>query len=207
VPSPQGPEGIRGLSDLGTFPPLACCSPKSHCHFGAETTHFRCIMSEAKMTSIGRDARAINIDVGKTIDHLRRQIATMFEMTQTLHSLVETSGSVDSSGTKKSVAKMILRERRRRNDFFDPDLFGEPAWEMLLVLYVQELDQSRISISRLCDLSGVPTTTALRWIGNLERAGLVVRKNDRLDQRRVWLELSSDGSNAVDRYFDGLVLD
>jgi DNA-binding MarR family transcriptional regulator len=104
------------------------------------------------------------------------------------------------------VAKLILRERRRRNDFFDPELFGEPAWDMLLDLYGHQLDQNRISVSALCSSSGVPATTALRWIGNLERAGLVLRRNDPLDGRRVWIELTNDGSSAVDRYFDGLIL-
>jgi len=163
-------------------------------------------MSQAKISSVSRDVRAINTDINRTMDRLRNQIASMFELTQTFSSMAEASGPDDSSGTKKLVAKLILRERRRRNDFFDPELFGEPAWDMLLDLYGHQLDQNRISVSALCSSSGVPATTALRWIGNLERAGLVLRRNDPLDGRRVWIELTNDGSSAVDRYFDGLIL-
>lgn len=163
-------------------------------------------MKQANSTYVSRAARALNIEVGETIDRLRRQIASMFETTQTLNSLVETAGSADSPETKKLVAKMILRERRRRDSYFDSELFGEPAWDMLLELYVHQLDQSRISVTGLCTSSGVPATTALRWIGNLEQAGLIDRRNDPLDHRRVWLELTSDGIGALDRYFDGLVL-
>jgi DNA-binding MarR family transcriptional regulator len=130
----------------------------------------------------------------------------MFELTQTFGSMAEVSGSEDTSETKKLVAKLILRERRRRNDFFRSELFGEPAWDMLLELYVHHLDQSRISVSGLCSFAGVPATTALRWIGNLERAGLVMRRKDFMDGRRFWIELTSDGITAVDRYFDGLTL-
>jgi len=163
-------------------------------------------MTEAKKTSISRDARAINIEAGRTLDRLRRQIASMFEMTQTLRTLTETAGTDDQSVSNNQVAKLILRERRRRDSFFDPELFGEPAWDMLLELYVQKLDQSRISVSGLCSSSGVPATTALRWIGKLEHEGLIARRSDPLDQRRTWIELSPEAKFILDSYFNGLVL-
>lgn len=157
---------------------------------------------KGKSSSGSRYEREIlNAEVDKTIEHLRGQLASLFEMNQ----MPESLATVDTSTKKNVLAKWILRQRRRRDNFFSADLFGEPAWDMLLELYAHALDQRRISISALCTASGVPATTALRWIGNLERAGLIVRRNDPTDLRRVWLELTSDGSSAVDQYFDGLV--
>jgi DNA-binding MarR family transcriptional regulator len=72
---------------------------------------------------------------------------------------------------------------------------------MLLELYACELDQTRMSISNLCDASAVPATTALRWIGSLESEELIVRQSDPLDGRRVFVRLSSKAVSSMDAYF------
>ena len=72
--------------------------------------------------------------------------------------------------------RTIIRLRRRRDRLFGSDLFGEPAWDMLLELYAAELAQRRECVSGLCCASGVPATTALRWITLLVNAGWVTRR-------------------------------
>jgi DNA-binding MarR family transcriptional regulator len=97
--------------------------------------------------------------------------------------------------------RAILRARAQRRKFFPKDLFADPAWDMLLDLYASDLDQSRTSVGSLCIASDVPATTALRWISNLEREGLVTRQNDPLDGRRVWIDLTQSGRDAMEAYF------
>lgn len=67
-----------------------------------------------------------------------------------------------------------------------------------------ELAQERVSVSKACTTSGVPSTTALRWISKLESGGLVVRKEDPFDRCRAWLELSQAASAAMQRYVETL---
>ncbi len=67
--------------------------------------------------------------------------------------------------------RTILKMRRVRNQFFDDELFADPAWDMLLELYAAELGQQRISVGKLCNSAAVTATTALRWIGTLENKG------------------------------------
>ena len=97
--------------------------------------------------------------------------------------------------------RRILRERTRRTQHLKASLFGEPAWDMLLELYASEIEQRRISVTSLCLASGVPATTALRWISALEREGLIQKRSDPLDGRRAHVSLSTKGLNAMFAYF------
>lgn len=106
-----------------------------------------------------------------------------------------------SSYPPAQAVRSILRERRRRDQFFSAYLFGEPAWDFLLELYLAEIEQQRRSISCLCRKCHVPTTTALRWITTLSEEGLVTREADRLDSRRVFISLSRAGVEAMTEYF------
>ena len=98
----------------------------------------------------------------------------------------------------------ILQARSERSNFFPSKLFSDPAWDMLLDLFASQLAQVRVSVTSLCVASNSPTSTALRWISALEREGLIERRADPLDGRRIFISLSAKGSDALDRYFDGL---
>lgn len=95
----------------------------------------------------------------------------------------------------------VLRARRLRAHFFPDDLFADPAWDMLLDLFYAELAQHRVAVSSLCVAAAVPPTTALRWLTTLVNRGLVVRRPDPRDARRVFVELAPDASAALHRYF------
>jgi DNA-binding MarR family transcriptional regulator len=97
-----------------------------------------------------------------------------------------------------------IQARAARKGHFNSELFADPAWDMLLELYAAALTQRKLTVSRLGARSGVPMTTALRWIGTLEREGLIARSHDRLDARRVFLTLSETGETAMSAYFEDL---
>jgi hypothetical protein len=95
----------------------------------------------------------------------------------------------------------LMRARKRRRQYLPADLFADPAWDILLDLLHAELAQHRMSISSLCIAAGVPTTTALRWITNMVNQGLLLRRPDPRDGRRVFIELCPDVSGTLRRYF------
>lgn len=97
-------------------------------------------------------------------------------------------------------AKEMYNARRIRSRHFDKNIFGEPAWDMLLDLYVRSNSGHRTSVKSLCLASDVPETTALRWIGLLVDAALVIRKDDESDRRRVFLSLTPSGKAAIRCY-------
>lgn len=89
-------------------------------------------------------------------------------------------------------AKKLIAFRRLRERTLGHDLFADPAWDMLLDLYVARSEGKRISVSSCCIGSNVPQTTALRWMALLERKGLITRHLDHLDHRRNYVELSDE---------------
>ncbi|MBB3537308.1 DNA-binding MarR family transcriptional regulator [Novosphingobium sp. BK486] len=72
-------------------------------------------------------------------------------------------------------------------------LFGEPAWDILLDLYIAHKRGTELQVSSVCLEAGVPSTTILRWIARLEREGLLYRQADTGDLRRRYVRLTDDG--------------
>lgn len=115
----------------------------------------------------------------------------------------ETRGRNDD-GSESRMVRALQTARRRRDAFFDSELFADPAWDLLLELYAVHLEQRRVSVSSLCIAAYVPATTALRWIAKLEEDGFAHRSPDPLDARRAWIELSPEGVERMRGYFEML---
>lgn len=99
------------------------------------------------------------------------------------------------------LVRRIIRQRQLRARFFDAELFADPAWDMLLDLTAARAEHQRVSVTSLCIASGVPPTTALRWIGQMTEAGLFQRIEDDADRRRAFIALTDEASDAMARYF------
>lgn len=105
------------------------------------------------------------------------------------------------------MAREAYAVRRRRSAIFDNDeLFGEPAWDILLDLYIANVENKSVSVSSACIGSAAPPTTGLRWLGVLSEQGLIAREHDPEDQRRVLVRLTDKGLGAMDEYFASLGL-
>ena len=98
-----------------------------------------------------------------------------------------------------TVAREMLAVRRSREALFGPELFGEPAWDMLLELYMAADAPQPFMISNLGVSASVPSTTALRWIGVLLERGLIERRPDQMDGRRVLVFLTDEGRSLMDQ--------
>jgi hypothetical protein len=99
------------------------------------------------------------------------------------------------------LVRQIIRQRQLRARFFEGDLFADPAWDMLLDLTAARAEHTRVSVTSLCIASGVPPTTALRWIGQMIEAGLLTRVEDETDRRRAFITLTDKAADAMARYF------
>ena len=97
--------------------------------------------------------------------------------------------------------RKIIRQRQVRARYFEGDLFADPAWDMLLDLTAARVEHVRVSVTSLCIASGVPPTTALRWIGQMTEAGLLQRVDDETDRRRAFITLTDKAADAMARYF------
>lgn len=132
-----------------------------------------------------------------------------------LKDAVGCADTVDNSGHLRTVRrasgdtthialarKAYALRRKRAAIFGNPDLFGEPAWDILLDLFIAGGEGKSVSVSSACIGSAAPATTGLRWLGVLAEEGLIVRENDPEDNRRVLVRLTPAGHAAMERFFE-----
>lgn len=93
--------------------------------------------------------------------------------------------------------KNIYDARRLRRKYLNVNVFGEPAWDILLDLYRAKAQDQSVSITSACIAADVPTTTGLRWLSVLEEHGLVERKDDERDNRVTFVNITPLAESAM----------
>ncbi|HEX8381809.1 MAG TPA: MarR family winged helix-turn-helix transcriptional regulator [Sphingomonas sp.] len=101
-------------------------------------------------------------------------------------------------------AETLYRQRQARHRAFPGQsrLFREPAWDMLLDLFIAREKGQTISVTSACGGANVASTTGLRWLGNLERQSLVRCWRDGADNRRRLVELTPEAEAAMRSYLE-----
>lgn len=99
------------------------------------------------------------------------------------------------------VARLILRMRDARDRILGEQHFADPAWDLLLELYIAKVLDRPLTVGDACIGSRVPLTTGLRWIAELERVGKVARVRDPVDRRRTMVVLTDAQTERMDRFF------
>lgn len=138
-------------------------------------------------------------------DRLRKEIliteGRLADLRASLAAQVNGTSSSTSQPVDGRVVGDLLRARRTRERVFGADLFSDPAWDLLLHAYAAYLAQHRLPVSTLCGVTNVSESTALRWIRKLEQESLLIRRDDHLDRRRSWIELSPQAADKLNDYF------
>lgn len=98
-------------------------------------------------------------------------------------------------------AKDEFQNRRRRVGVFGQSMFGEPAWDMLLALYILDVAGQRQTVGSLLHFSGTPMTTAKRWLDYLAAHDLVQREAHPTDRRTAFVGLTEKARQKLDMYF------
>lgn len=104
-----------------------------------------------------------------------------------------------------ALARSNLWARRIREQHLPDPMFGEPAWDMILSLYVGAVAEARSTVSSLSRASRAPPTTALRWMDYLEREQFVTRRSSPTDKRVVFVELTERGRVTIEAYLRDLI--
>lgn len=105
-------------------------------------------------------------------------------------------------------AAQKLREQRRfRNELIAIDLFADPAWDMLIELFIADDQGFEMSTTNFCLAAGVPVTTALRYVRELADRGVIARAPDPTDGRRIMITLMPAYREKLRRYFAQLMED
>lgn len=104
------------------------------------------------------------------------------------------------SGPDKSTARMIFDLRQARAQFFALEMLGEPAWDMLLVLYTAE---EALPLAEIVRRTNTPHSTASRWLHYLDAENLVTLEPDARDGRMQKICLTLDARGKLSALFSG----
>lgn len=111
-----------------------------------------------------------------------------------------TPRSKSAQAPSLAFVEMLLAAGKQRLAFLDDDLLFDPAWWMLVDLYCTELRGRRLSVTSVTIGSGVPETTALRYLRIMEERGYVERLPDETDRRRLFVEITRPTFAAMTEY-------
>lgn len=161
------------------------------------------------------DEKPILERIEKVLDELSRSIARHEfdgDPARPMHVAPQTSvhrdshpGNGNQFPDRLTVAMSLIRARKARDDIFGGDLFFDPAWNILLELYLHRRQRTAVSITSLCAAADVSSSTGLRWVTLLERRGLIAREFDPFDRRKTYAILTEEAVRRLEQALDGAV--
>lgn len=105
--------------------------------------------------------------------------------------------------TKQELTRLACKlydARRGRDRMFSSELFGEPAWDMLLALYCLPTRGIVLGVTSLGHAANVPPSTGTRWQKLLLDEGLIQRGPHVSDARQQLIGLTDKGRMLMERY-------
>jgi DNA-binding MarR family transcriptional regulator len=99
-----------------------------------------------------------------------------------------------------ALARALINHVRARRHHLPDIAVEDPQWLMTLELFLATEEGRAVSVSSLCFASGVPSTTALRHIRQLEVQGIFKRISHPHDRRIRHVGLSDGARSRVARY-------
>jgi hypothetical protein len=99
-------------------------------------------------------------------------------------------------------ADRLYDERRRRDALFPDGLFGEPAWDLLLAMFLAREKGQAMILCKAYKAAGVSDTTGRRLLDRMEAEGLITRRRAPRSRKMRIVELTD---MAAERLIDYLV--
>lgn len=145
-----------------------------------------------------------NIVTPSEQDQLQKMLEELVQRVSELETRMTEAGSAPpslgmSDDKLSTLAGSIYRMRQHRQAYFDSALFAEPAWDMMLDLFINKVRGARVSTTSLCLAAGVPHATGIRWIRTLREHGLLRRHRAPDDARLMLIEITTKGYQLMRR--------
>lgn len=95
------------------------------------------------------------------------------------------------------LATTLRDARSLRAEIFPGVPFGNPNWDVMLDLFIQEMNGFRTSLDHLALTGDLPAPTVYESVAELDRLGLIDRAPDHFDNRVAWLSLTVTGRQGM----------
>ena len=109
--------------------------------------------------------------------------------------------SPQAGRTLRAVAERLYADRRRREEYFPAALFGEPAWDLLLALFIAHDDGRHISLDEAYSAAKMDPLEGPALVEKLVAAGLVTRSHNRWNA----ILLTERGTDRLSDYLADLI--
>ncbi|WP_343526043.1 hypothetical protein [Sphingomonas sp.] len=133
------------------------------------------------------------------IDDRLRRIRDELEAVETLFRVEQ-----ETRVTPADIGQVIRAAREGIGQYFDHSLFADPAFDMLLFVFLEEEEGRMVETSACYRASGVPRTTAVRWINMLVSMGMFESAPHPTDRRLALLSLSEEARAGMRQWLGGL---
>lgn len=97
-------------------------------------------------------------------------------------------------------ARRIWRSRRERERIFGSVLASDPAWEILLDLFIARGEGRNVTVRSAAAATSVPEATVLRCIAHLVEAKLLARQPRPADPDNIYLMLTDRAMEMMSEY-------
>lgn len=149
---------------------------------------------EARKPEFDRRERRDSIDeIARRLDELLRDMADV------------SSPAEAKAGPKVAVldsARRFWRARRERERIFGSALAADPAWDILLNLFISTGEGREATIASASAATGLPEPLVLRCIAHLAEAKLVARQARQSDEKITFLTLTDRAVTMISEYLD-----
>jgi len=98
--------------------------------------------------------------------------------------------------------RAMLLQQKVRDRVFGESVAIDPTWNMLLDLMLAHIEDRPMYLTSLCVSPSMPMSSALRRVEHLIAIGLVQRRDDEADRRRVIVSLTEAGLERLSTYFE-----
>lgn len=167
------------------------------------------IQATRKLDQIGR---ALDVEIldhiivtATQVHHLMRQAgaaeARLGASGFTLRSGVEPQDGEAVARACRNAETVLRRRILRKQLVGSTELFGEPAWDMLLDLFIHDCKGHQLSMSSLCATAGIPISSAMKLVQRLCEAGILERTPDIFDGRRTLMKIAPEVAHRLRAYF------
>jgi hypothetical protein len=106
-------------------------------------------------------------------DKIAAALAIVHQAMARIEALSLSSG--DAGISLHAVAERLYSDRRKRDEHFPPGLFGEPAWDLLLALFIAREDGRELNLTEAFEAAGADAKAGPEVISKLESNDLVAR--------------------------------
>ena len=124
-------------------------------------------------------------------DHVESLSALVDEDTKQSSEFENRCETVIESQVVDRAEKLLKWSREKSKALnFGTGLFSDPCWDMCLDIYICDLNDEKIAISSVAHSSGIPMTTAMRYMNVMTEAGLLQKELNPSDSRMIFISTS-----------------